>query len=186
MKSIRILCVLWTFLLSARVFCSVGPDDLSWESVLEELLSDEGFSASALEQMSEFYEQLHASPLNINTATADELESLNVLSPAQIESIHAYIYMYGPMKTLGELQLIGGIDWHTRQILRHLVYAGEAEPVKEKVTLHDILRYGRKEITFRMDVPLYLRDGFREHSAEELSRYPNRSYLGGRLSGSVR
>ena len=186
MKSIRILCVLWTFLLSARVFCSVGPDDLSWESVLEELLSDEGFSASALEQMSEFYEQLHTSPLNINTATADELESLNVLSPAQIESIHAYIYMYGPMKTLGELQLIGGIDWHTRQILRHLVYAGEAEPVKEKVTLHDILRYGRNEITFRMDVPLYLRDGFREHSAEELSRYPNRSYLGGRLSGSVR
>ena len=186
MKSIRIFCALAALVSSTVFFGSVNPDDLSWESVLEELLSDEDLPEQALEQMIEFYEQLHASPLNINTATSDELESLKILSPSQIEAIHAYIYMYGPMETLGELQLTGGLDWRTRQILRHLVYAGDAIQEKEKLTLRELFRYGRNELTLRMDIPLYMRDGFREHTAEELARYPNRSYLGGRLSHTVR
>ncbi|MBO7589343.1 MAG: helix-hairpin-helix domain-containing protein [Bacteroidaceae bacterium] len=186
MKSIRILCALAALVFSARLSGSVNPDDLSWESVLEELIPDEELPEAALEQLVEFYEQLHASPLNINTATSDELESLKILSPSQIEAIHAYIYMYGPMKTLGELQLTGGLDWRTRQILRHLVYAGDAIQEKERLSLREMFRYGRSELTLRMDMPLYMRDGFREHTAEELARYPNRSYLGGRLSHKIR
>lgn len=186
MKSIRIICALSAFFLSATVLGSLNPDDLSWESVLEELLSDEELPESVLEELAEYYEQLRASPLNINTATSDELESLNILSPSQIEAIHAYIYMYGPMETLGELQLTGGLDWRTRQILRFFVYAGDVPPEEEKLTLRELLRYGHNELTVRMDVPLYLRDGFREHTAEELARYPNRVYLGGRLAHSIR
>ncbi|MBR6369981.1 MAG: helix-hairpin-helix domain-containing protein [Bacteroidaceae bacterium] len=186
MKSIIIICVSYALSGSASVLGSVSPDDLSWESVLEELLSDESLPESAMEQMADFYEQMRSSPLNINTATAGELESLGILSPSQIEAIHAYIYMYGPMKTLGELQLTGGLDWHTRQILRFFVYAGEPVSEKVKPSVRELIQYGRNELTVSMNVPLYMRDGFREHTAEELARYPNRSYLGNKLSHTVR
>ena len=162
------------------------PETRGWESVLETLLSDEELTDIAIEELSCLYESIHESPLNINTATRDELSMLPFLSDRQIEDIHAYIYMHGPMLTLGELQLTGSLDLETRRLLRHFVYAGPVPPQKERIRLADVLRNGRSELVARMDIPLYLRDGFRYHSPEELQRYPNRAYLGGRLSHNLR
>ena len=161
----------------ALLSCSVTavypqfPESDGWESVLETLLSDEELTADALEELSDMYESLHAAPLNINTATRDELSMLPFLSDRQIEDIHAYIYMHGPMLTLGELQLTGSLDYATRQLLRHFVYAGPPSPQKERIKLADVLQNGRTEVVARMDIPLYLRDGFKKGT-----------YLGGRLS----
>ena len=163
-----------------------NPENEGWDSVLETLLSDEDLSSDAREELLFLYESIHDSPLNINTATRDELAQLPFLSFEQIEDIHAYIYMHGPMLTLGELQLTGSLDWNTRQMLRYFVYAGDVPEKPEKLKLDDILKNGRREVVFRMDIPLYLRDGFRYHSPEELKRYPNRAYLGNRLSHSLR
>lgn len=157
-----------------------------WDSVLETLLSDEELPQDALEDLAYLYESLHESPMNINTATREELSVLPFLTDRQIEDIHAYIYMHGPMLTLGELQLTGSLDYATRQMLRHFVYAGAVPPEKEKLKLADVLKYGRSELTGRLDIPLYVRDGFRYHSPEELERYPNRAYRGGRLQHNLR
>jgi hypothetical protein len=154
--------------------------------VLETLLSDDELPQETLEELADVYESLHDTPLNINTATREELSMLPFLTDGQIEDIHAYIYMHGPMLTLGELQLTGSLDYSTRQLLREFVYAGDVPPRKEKLSLEDILRYGRNEVVARCDIPLYLRDGFRYHSPQELARYPNRTYKGGRLSYSMR
>ena len=165
----------------ALLSCSVTavypqfPESDGWESVLETLLSDEELTADALEELSDMYESLHAAPLNINTATRDELSMLPFLSDRQIEDIHAYIYMHGPMLTLGELQLTGSLDYATRQLLRHFVYAGPPLPQKERIKLADVLQNGRTEVVARMDIPLYLRDGFKKGT-----------YLGGRLSHNLR
>lgn len=170
------LLISWFALLSSpltAVYSQNSTED-EWESVLETLLSDEELTADALEELSDIYESLHAMPLNINTATRDELSMLPFLTDRQIEDIHAYIYMHGPMLTLGELQLTGSLDYTTRQFLRHFVYAGPVPPEKEKLKLSDVLRNGRSEVTFRMDIPLYLRDGFRKGT-----------YLGGRLSHNL-
>ena len=163
-----------------------SSDNDGWESVLETLLSDEDLSLEALEELSFMYESMHESPLNINSATREELARLPFLTDRQIEDIHAYIYMHGPMLTLGELQLTGSLDWETRRLLRLFVYAGEAPVRNEKLCLDNILRYGRNEIVTKMDIPLYMRDGYRYHSPEELARYPNRAYMGNRLSHCVR
>ena len=157
-----------------------------WENVLEILLSDEELSSDALEELSVMYESIHDSPLNINTATKEELARLPFLTYEQIEDIHAYIYMHGPMLTLGELQLTGSLDYHTRQLLMQFVYAGAVPEQKQKFRLDDVLKYGRNELVARMDIPLYTRDGFRYHSPEELERYPNRAYKGGKLSNNLR
>ena len=143
--------------------------------MLETLLSDEDLTADVLEELSDIYESLHAMPLNINTATRDELSMLPFLTDRQIEDIHAYIYMHGPMLTLGELQLTGSLDYATRQLLRHFVYAGPPSPQMERIRLADVLSGGRNELVARMDIPLYLRDGFRKGT-----------YLGGRLSHNLR
>jgi len=157
-----------------------------WESVLETLLSDEDLSSDAREELQFMYESIHESPLNINTATRDELAQLPFLTYEQIEDIHAYVYMHGPMLSLGELQLTGSLDYATRQLLREFVYAGSVPPANDDIRLGDVLKYGRTEIAGRMDIPLYMRDGFRYHSPDELKRYPNRAYLGNRLSHSLR
>ena len=165
----------------ALLSCSVTavypqfPESDGWESVLETLLSDEELTADALEELSDMYESLHAAPLNINMATRDELSMLPFLSDRQIEDIHAYIYMHGPMLTLGELQLTGSLDYATQQLLRHFVYAGPPSPQKERIKLADVLQNGRTEVVARMDIPLYLRDGFKKGT-----------YLGGRLSHNLR
>ncbi len=165
----------------ALLSCSVTavypqfPESDGWESVLETLLSDEELTADALEELSDMYESLHAAPLNINMATRDELSMLPFLTDRQIEDIHAYIYMHGPMLTLGELQLTGSLDYATRQLLRHFVYAGPPSPQKERIKLADVLQNGRTEVVARMDIPLYLRDGFKKGT-----------YLGGRLSHNLR
>ena len=176
----------------AALSCTVAAvysqtsDENRWESVLETLLSDEDLSSDAREELSFMYESMHESPLNINTATREELARLPFLTFEQIEDIHAYVYMHGPMLSLGELQLIGSLDYDTRQLLRLFVYAGDVPVKREKLRIDEVLRNGRNEIVARMDIPLYLRDGFRYHSPEELKRYPNRAYLGNNLSHSIR
>lgn len=166
---------------------SQNPIDREWESVLESLLSDdEELSSSDREELLMLYETLHSEPLNINTATRDELRELLFLTDEQIEDIHAYVYQHGPMKSLGELQLTGSLDFDTRRLLRQFVYAADPPAEKERLKAADILKYGRNELIARMDIPLYIRDGFRYHSPQELKRYPNRAYLGSRLSHSVR
>ena len=146
-----------------------------WDSVLETLLSDEELSPDALEELVDIYESLHESPLNINTATREELCMLPFLTDRQIEDIHAYIYLHGPMLTLGELQLTGSLDYTTRQLLRHFVYAGDVPSGKEKLRMADVLRDGRNELVARMDIPLYVREGFKTGA-----------YAGGRLSHNMR
>ena len=182
------LLISWFALLSCSVTAVYPQETVSqgWESVLETLLSDEELSGDAIEELADIYESLHETPLNINTATREELAMLTFLTDRQIEDIHAYIYMHGPMLTLGELQLTGSLDYNTRQLLRHFVYAGPLPEKNEKLKLSDVLADGRSELIARMDIPLYLRDGFRYHSPQELERYPNCAYTGGRLSHNLR
>ncbi|MBO6077849.1 MAG: helix-hairpin-helix domain-containing protein [Bacteroidaceae bacterium] len=182
------LLIPWFTVLSCTA-TAVFPQSLQndgWDSVLESLLSDEDLSSYAREELSLMYESMHEMPLNINTATREELAQLPFLSFRQIEDIHAYIYMHGPMLTLGELQLTGSLDVSTRQMLRHFIYAGDPPVKREKMRLDDLLLYGRNEVVTGMDIPLYMREGFRNHSPEELERYPNRAYIGNRLSHSLR
>lgn len=160
--------------------------ETEWESVLETLLSDEDLSSDAREELSFMYESMYESPLNINTATREELAQLPFLTFEQIEDIHAYVYMHGPMLSLGELQLTGSLDYETRKKLRLFVYAGDVPVKRQKLRLGEVLHDGHNEIVGRMDIPLYLRDGYRYHSPDELERYPNRAYLGNSLSHSIR
>lgn len=163
-----------------------ADDNDGWDGVLETLISDEDLTDYAREELTVMYESIHESPLNINTATLQDLMQLPFLTFEQIEDIHAYVYLHGPMLTLGELQLISALDWSTRELLKHFVYAGNPPVKRHKISLNEVFGHGKNQIIARMDIPLYKRDGFRYHSPGELERYPNRAYMGDCLSHSVR
>lgn len=142
------ICGMWALCVSAQTY--------SWQDFLTEISAtlDEEYQDSPewtvfLDEMQE----LHASPMNINVATADDLKRLPFLSDQQIEDIQAYIYLHGEMKSLGELLLIPSLGDEERQKLRLFVCA-EAAPKKVK-----LFSRPSHEVLTRLDIPLYYRRG---------------------------
>lgn len=141
-------CLLWASSVSAQH---------AWEDFVEEYTSgaletDEGNLQQHLLDLKELYEH----PLNINEAGVDDLMQLPFLSEAQIEQIHAYIYLHGQMQTLAELRLVPLLDEVTRRRLSFFVYA-EPQKSEEEVRLFGRLRH---DFSTRLDVPLYYRKAY--------------------------
>lgn len=154
-----------------------------WQNIYEEWLeeTDEETTTAQQELLFDELSHLHANPLNINTATAEELGKLPFLNPSHIRAIHSYIRHNGELLSTGELQLIDSIDYHTRRLLRHFVYTAPIstdEPANKRLTPDNLLRYGTHEAITRLNIPLYKRAGYRPYSKETLAQYPNRQYLG--------
>lgn len=105
-------------------------------------------------------------PVNLNTATRQQLEQFPFLSDIQIEHLLAYIYIHGRMETLYELQLIEDMDRQTIQYLLPFVCIkaiNNAESFQWKTMLKNAIKYGKSEVLTRMDIPLYKRKGY-EHT----------------------
>ena len=97
-------------------------------------------------------------PINLNSATSDDLSQLGFLSDRQIDDILLYVYRH-PMDSLYELQLIGSLrDYEIRNLLP-FVCAGPVE--KDSVSLRDVFRYARHELTARVD-GRYMEDPHRD------------------------
>lgn len=151
---------------------------ISWEHFLEQITIGEESEYAAWDYLYEELCELHEHPFNINTVTKEQLEQLPFLTAVQVENILAYLYSYGPMQTLSELQLIGEMDFETRQMLSFFVYVGEVKKKSKKLSLKNILRYGKHQVTTRLDIPLYDRAGYKKYNDSILQRYPNRKYAG--------
>ena len=142
----------------------VDAQTLSWEHFLEQITADEESEYTAWEYLYDELCELHEHPFNINNSTKEQLEQLPFLTAAQVENILAYLYSYGSMQTLGELQLVGEMDFDTRQLLSFFVYAGNVAERKKPLSLKNIFRYGKQEIITRVDIPLYERAGYKTYS----------------------
>ncbi|MBR4516893.1 MAG: helix-hairpin-helix domain-containing protein, partial [Bacteroidaceae bacterium] len=128
----------------------------SWDDFVDEYTSDvERAEEEDLQLHLQELKELSEHPLNINTASVEDLLQLPFLSEAQIEQIHAYIYLHGQMQTLAELRLVPLIDDATRRWLSLFVYA-EPEQDKAKDKLFSRLRH---DFSTRIDIPLYYRLG---------------------------
>ena len=147
-------------------------NSLNWENELEEL-------SNRLQE-----------PVNLNSATREQLEQFPFLSDIQIEHLLAYIYIHGQMETIYELQLVEELDRQTIQYLLPFVCikAINNEPTfRWKTMLKDAGRYGKNEVLTRLDIPFYKRKGY-EHtylgpsvynSVKYTFRYRDQLYAGG-------
>ena len=130
-----------------------------WQEYLMELSEMEDFEQTAWEDYEEELEELAQHPLNLNTATRDEMEHLPFLTPSQVEDIQAYLHRYHGMKTMAELALIPSISWYQRQLMNSFFYVADETPRQQFPSLKNILKYGKHEVMGMVKVPFYERKG---------------------------
>ncbi len=151
----RLLLLLAAFHLS--LFTSTAQTR-PWEQYLNEVMTQEDMASSTWEQTYDLLCDLEDHPLDINQVTREQLEELPFLSAQQIEGIMEYLWRYGRMESLSELQMIRSLDYAQRRLLTFFVYVGE-EPPAALPTLKDIAKYGQNELMAYARVPFYNRKG---------------------------
>lgn len=139
---------------------------MQWQDFVELLQDDEYAEEQNWADHMEELAYLNAHPLDINTATREDLQRLPMLSDEQIEDIHTYIFLHRGMRSLAELMAIESLDYATRRVLSLFLYAGqEVFEYKDTVNMKTLVKKSRHELLSRMDIPLYYREGYM-HSAE--------------------
>lgn len=136
-----------------------GQKERPWEQLLAGVMTAEDMESSTWDNTYEMLCELEQQPININTASREELEALPFLSAQQVEGIMEYLYQYGAMKSTNELRMIRSLDYAQIALLPYFTYIGEKNVKQDFPQLNDILKYGRQELMADVRVPFYKRKG---------------------------
>lgn len=131
----------------------------AWEELAEQLIDEEGGEVFQWENNFEELSELRENPININTATKEQLERFPFLSDKLIENILYYLYKYGPMLSENELWMIEDINRQTIRCLQPFICFKHTEKEEYKPTLKQVLEYGKQELSTRVDIPFILNQG---------------------------
>lgn len=148
------------------------------EEIAEQLITNDEDNAYQWENLFEELSDLKENPLNINSATKEQLERFPFLNSQLIENILYYLYKYGAMVSINELMVVEDMDLATFRLLKPFI---TCQPLEEKThtpTLKSILKYGKQELSARMDIPLYTRAGYQPFTSDYIKENPNKCYLG--------
>lgn len=164
LKVMLIICI--TILLSVHNLCAQEV----WEELVEQLMDEDENSSFQWDTHFEELSELRENPININTATKEQLERFPFLSDQLVENILYYLYKYGPMLTRNELWMIEDIDRQTIHYLLPFIYFETPEKEQYKPNIKRILKYGKQELSTRVDIPFYTKAGYQQYPAETLKR----------------
>ena len=129
-----------------------------WQNLFVQLSSTDELESDSWQEAFDVLSELEQHPININTATREELEAIPFLNDQQIEDIQAYIYQYGGMQTLSELAMIESLDRPHILLLHYFTYAAIDEK-KSFPSLKNITQYGQHQLTLDGNIPFYRRSG---------------------------
>lgn len=150
-------------ILFCLILCSTIPiiaqQSMTWEECFEQLYSESDVTESEKEEAFAILSELSERPLDLNTATREDLERIPFLNAQQIEDIQAYVYQYHGMRTLGELSMIESLDFQRRQLLSYFVYLSPVSDNKPFPSLKEILSKGHHTLLFTCKAPFYQRKG---------------------------
>ena len=149
------------FFLFLTLCCCHTYAQTGWQEALRQWMTTEEMEEEYATETLEWLEERTTTPLNLNQTSREELEQLPFLSAPQVEGILEYIYRYGPMRSLSELQMITTLDFHTRQLLRYFVVAGEEKAKSPWPRLSDVAKYGKHTLMTTTKIPFYERKGDR-------------------------
>ena len=132
---------------------------MTWEECFEQFYAESDINESDKEEIFAILSELAEHPLDLNTATREDLERIPFLNAQQIEDIQAYVYQYHGMRTLGELSMIESLDFQRRQLLSYFVYLSPVSDNKPFPSLKEILSKGHHTLLFTCKAPFYQRKG---------------------------
>ena len=159
----------------------------SWESIIEQLMNNnDEIASSNWQSLMEDLAEMKEHPVNINTASKEQLEKFPFLSDGMVENILDYIRRYGPMLTDKELLMVKDMDIQTARVLKLFITFQQPEKEEYTPTLKNILKYGKQELSTRVDIPFYTRAGYQPFTSEYIKENPNKRYLGKSFYHNVR
>ncbi len=112
------------------------------ESVVEEL-QEETDASVIIEDLEGFV----LNPLNINSASHDQLSQLHLLNDIQIERLIEYRDKYGPVLSIYELNAVNGLHPEILERMEPFVRFGPQD--EDPLTFQQVLNYGRHEMLLR-------------------------------------
>ncbi len=175
----RLLKTFAIILISTSLIIDKVSSQNNYEDIQQQLINDDEDNINYLSNTYEELEELKDNPLNLNTITKNELEMFPFLTDQIIENILYYIYRYGPMLSSKELFLIEDINRQTIEMLLPYVYVQSAEKEKGLPTLKNLFKYGKSELSTRVDIPLYTRKGYYLNDVDK-------RYQGGNFYNNIR
>lgn len=152
-------------------------EDGKWVDFIYELID----FIDSEEEITQLYNELSSllsNPINVNSATKEDLEKYPFLSDRQVESLLTYRDKYGPMVDPYELRLVPGFDYQTINYFIPFIVAEKKDKQERKDSLKEMLKWGRHELQMRGDVTLQEKKGYAEGSDSLLGKNPNARYLG--------
>jgi len=132
-----------------------------WQQYFDELAAMEDIDVNTdWEQDYELYTELAKSPINLNTATREQIEELPFLTSQQSEDLVEYLERYGPVRSKNELMMVKSLELPQRKLLEIFTYIGE--PTTRKRSFAESIRNGRHELSLSARIPTYEREGDRD------------------------
>ena len=122
-----------------------AQNEHQWEQYLNQVMTAEDMASEEWQLNYDLLCELEQHPININTATREELEQLPFLSTQQVEALMEYIYRYGEMKSTAELLMIKDIGPLTRKLLECFIYVGPGSRTATR-TKHELIASARVPI----------------------------------------
>lgn len=152
------LVLLWMLALIFSCSTAMAQERREWEQYYDELADIDDDESAAKEDVYDLLCEMEEHPIDINTATKEQLEQFPFLSDIQIEEICAYLYFHGPMRSKGELIMIESLGYYYRRLLEFFVYVGDV-PERGYPPVRNIAKYGTHNITAMGKIPFYDRKG---------------------------
>jgi hypothetical protein len=117
-------------------------------------------------------------PLNLNTATIEELERLHFLTDFQIISLKKYIQDNGELLTIYELPLVYGYTEETAQLIGPFVTFASVSVRQSKPEPSGLLQQTNNQLFIRTSKTLQEQAGYADVPDSVISQNPNARYLG--------
>ncbi len=181
-KSLILISLLFPFWATAQ-FVQTDVNE-TIERIIEELANNAEQDVD-LTELSDYLQQISETPLNINEATAQELEQLVFLSDRQIQNLLWFRRKYGALLSKFELLYVRGFTKQDVTKLTPFIFF-EKPANKRKTDYSKLLSHSRNKLLMRYQRVLEQAKGYEDISSEELREQPNSRYAGDRNKLYVR
>lgn len=169
--------LLFAFSANAQVDTTTNGSDTPLDQQIENLSENLGSEDADLTALTESLLYYKEHPLNLNTATRDELVELRLLTDIQINNLIAHRERFGALISIYELQSVEGFDLPT--IYTILPYVKVTDRFEAgHFSFKEMFDNGKNEVILRGQRIAEEQAGYTPIDSAALAESPNSRYLG--------
>jgi hypothetical protein len=168
--------MIYNFLFFAFSLASVGDTVEIFNNALETVLETVEFDETTdISELIEHLETYRYRPLNLNTATIDQLEKIGLLNDFQIAALLQYRSDYGDLADISELRYVPGFTTQIIALLQPYISFQKTEIYN--LTWANIRQFGKSDLMMRYTRGLTEKQGYSSDIVRDSTR-KNAWYLG--------